>query len=112
MAGKKNINKSETKLKSGRIVIVKEIAIDVIDELKDIPEIYFVGEEQKTIRNVNKAQTAWLRNGIGGGDFENWKPNGGLTPDNVLRQLSDEERAELVALIQKEQQLLPTKPSN
>ena len=34
MAGKKNINKSETKLKSGRIVIVKEIAIDVIDELR------------------------------------------------------------------------------
>ena len=78
----------------------------------DIPEIYFVGEEQKTIRNVNKAQTAWIRNGLGGGDFENWKPNGSMTPDNVIRQLSDEERAELVALIQKEQQLLPTKPSN
>ena len=112
MAGKQKMNKSENKLKSGRVVVIKEIPIDTIDELKDIPEIYFVGAEQKTIRNVNKAQTAWLRNGIGGGDFENWKPNGGLTPDNVLRQLSDEERADLVALIQKEQQLLPTKPSN
>ena len=112
MAGKKNINKSETKLKSGRVVIIKDIPIDTIDELKDIPEIYFVGDQQKTIRNVNKAQTAWIRNGLGGGDFEGWKPNGALTPDNVIRQLSDEERAELVALIQKEQQLLPTKPSN
>ena len=112
MAGKKKIKKAENKLSSGRNVIIKEIAIDIIDELKDIPEIYFVGDQQKTIRNVNKAQTAWIRNGLGGGDFEGWKPNGALTPDNVIRQLSDEERAELVALIQKEQQLLPTKPSN
>ena len=111
MAGKR-INKTESKLSSGRMVIIKEIPIDKIDELKDIPEIYFLGDEQKTIRNVNKAQTAWLRNGLSGGDFENWKPNGGLTPDNVLRQLNDEERTELVALIQSGQQLLPTKPSN
>ena len=112
MAGKKIINKTETKLSSGRVVVIKEIPIDIIDELRDIPEIYFVGDQQKTIRNVNKAQTAWIRNGLGGGDFENWKPNGSITPDNVLRQLSDTERVELVALIQKEQQLLPTKPSN
>ena len=112
MAGKKNINKSENKLKSGRVVIIKEIPIDTIDELKDIPEIYFVGEKQKTIRHVNKAQTAWIRNGLGGGDFEGWKPNGSITPDSVIRQLSDTERAELVALIQKGQQLLPTKPSS
>ena len=112
MAGKSNINKSETKLKSGRVVVIKEIPIDKIDELKDIPEIYFVGEKQKTIRNVNKAQTAWIRHGLSGGDFEGWKPNGALTPDNVIRQLDDEERAELVALIQKGQQLVPIKPSN
>ena len=112
MAGKQKLNKSEKKLKSGRVVVIKEIPIDTIDELKDIPEIYFYGDDQKTIKNVNKAQTAWLRNGLGGGDFEGWKPNGSLTPDSVIRQLSDEERAELVALIQKEQQLLPTKPSN
>jgi len=112
MAGKKNIIKTENKLKSGRSVVIKEIPIDKIDELRDIPEIYFIGGQEKTIRNVNKAQTAWIRNGLGGGDFECWKPNGAITPDNVIRQLTEEERVELVSLIQKGQQLLPTKPSN
>ena len=112
MAGKKKIKKAENKLSSGRNVIIKEIAIDIIDDLKDIPEIYFIEDGQKTIRNVNKAQTAWIRNGLGGGDFEGWKPNGSITPDDVIRQLSDQERAELVVLIQKGQQMFPIKPSN
>ena len=110
--GKLSPNPFEKKLKSGRVVKIREIGIDLIDELKDIPEIYFVGEEQKTIRNINKAQTAWIRNGLKGGDFEGWKPNGGMTPVSVIRQLTTEERTELVDLIQTCQVVNPKKPSN
>ena len=99
-------------LKSGRKVKIREISIDKIDELKDIPEIYFLGDEQKTIKNINKAQTAWIRSGLAGGDFINWKPNGAITPDAVIRQVADDERAELVALIQECQILNPKKPSS
>ena len=34
---------TEKKLKSGRKVAIKELTIDQIDDLKDIPEINFIG---------------------------------------------------------------------
>tara|TARA_Y100001963_G_C6731780_1_gene424333 strand:- start:598 stop:918 length:321 start_codon:yes stop_codon:yes gene_type:complete len=99
-------------LKSGRKVKIRELTEDQIADLKDIPEIYFIGEEEKTIRNTNKARLAWLRCGLGGGDFTNWKPNGMAPPDSVLKQLSEDERDELVVFIQECQSLNPNKPSN
>ena len=102
---------TEVKLKSGRKVHIKELSEDQIADLKDIPEIYFIGEEERTIRNANKANLAWLRCGIGGGEFDDWKPNGVVPPDNVLKQLTDNERLELVGLIQECQIINPKKPS-
>ena len=99
-------------LKSGRKVKIKELSEDQIADLKDIPEIYFIGEEEKTIRYTNKAHLAWLRCGIGGGEFDNWKPNGVAPPDHVLKQLTEKERLELVGLIQKCQIINPKKPSS
>ena len=99
-------------LKSGRKVKIKELSEDQIADLKDIPEIYFIGEEERTIRNTNKAHLAWLRCGIGGGDFDDWKPNGIAPPDSVLKQLTEEERAELVELIRECQIINPKKPSS
>ena len=103
----------EKTLKSGRKVKIKEISIDRIDELKDIPEvIFYESDGSKTIKNINKARTAWLREGLGGGDFENWKPNGGLAPDDVLRQLNNKEQLELHNMIQLAQSVNPKKPSS
>ena len=109
------MSKSNTfgkKLESGRDVKIKVLSIDVIDELKDIPEVYFLKNEEKTIKNISKAQTAWIRNGLIGGKFDNWVPNGKQAPDTVLRQLTSDERTELVNLIQECQSLSPMPPSS
>ena len=103
---------TEKKLKSGRKVQIKDLTEDQIADLKDIPEIYFIGDQERTIRNTNKANLAWLRCGIGGGDFDDWKPNGVAPPDHVLRQLTDRERGEIVLLIQECQTVNPKKPSS
>ena len=103
---------TEKKLESGRKVQIKELSEDQIADLKDIPEIYFIGEQERTMRNTNKAHLAWLRCGLGGGEFNDWKPNGVAPPDHVLKQLTKEERAELVLLIQACQIINPKKPSN
>ena len=102
---------TEKKLKSGRKVQIKDLTEDQIADLKDIPEIYFIGDQERTIRNANRANLAWLRCGIGGGDFDDWKPNGVAPPDNVLKQLSHEEKEELSGLIQICQIVNPKKPS-
>ena len=103
---------TEKKLKSGRKVQIKDLTEDQIADLKDIPEIYFIGDQERTIRNTNKANLAWLRCGIGGGDFDDWKPNGVAPPDHVLKQLTDDERMEIIGLIQECQIVNPKKPSS
>ena len=102
----------DKKLKSGRKVQIKELTEDQIADLKDIPEVYLNSEERVIYRNVNKAHLAWPRCGIGGGDFDDWKPNGVAPPDHVLKQLTNDERLELVGLIQECQIINPKKPSN
>ena len=103
---------TEKKLKSGRKVKIKELTEDQIADLKDIPVVYLNSEEKVVYRKVNKALLAWLRCGIGGGDFDDWKPNGIAPPDSVLKQLTEEERAELVGLIRECQIITPKKPSS
>ena len=85
---------TEKKLSTGRKVLIKDLTEDQIADLEDIPEIYFINEQERTIRNANKANLAWLRCGLGGGDFNDWKPNGVAPPDHVIKQLSKVERAE------------------
>lgn len=102
----------EKKLATGRKVKIKELSEDTIADLKDIPEIYFIGDQERTIRNTNKANLAWIREGLGGGDFKDWKPNGVAPPDAVLKQLTEVERIELVGLIQECQIVNPDPPSS
>ena len=102
----------EKKLKSGRKVLIKDLSEDQIADLQDIPEIYFINEQERTIRNANKARLAWIRCGLGGGDFDDWKPNGIAPPDSVIKQLSKQEREELVLFIQECQIVNPKKPSS
>ena len=102
----------ETKLQSGRMVKIKDMSLNDIDNCKDTLKIEFEDGKAKAINNVNKARTKWIRKGLGGGDFNNWEPNGKDTPDNVIKQLSDEEQAELHGLIQDAQSLGEEVPSN
>ena len=103
---------TEKSLSSGRKVKIKELSLDQIADLKDIPEVYFIGEQERTIRNSNKAKLAWIRCGLGGGEFDDWKPNGVAPPDHVIKQLTEEEQFELVAMIQECQIVNPKKPSS
>ena len=103
---------TEKKLKSGRKVQIKDLTEDQIADLKDIPEVYVNSKDKLVYRNVNKAHLAWLRCGIGGGDFDDWKPNGLAPPDKVLKQLTKIERNELLNIIVECQTLNPKKPSS
>ena len=94
---------SDVKLKSGRKVKIKELSMDQIADLNDIPDIMFDNGLVTNIKNLAKAKLAWLRCGIGGGDFDGWKPNGVAPPDSVLRQMTEVEREELVELIKSSQ---------
>ena len=102
----------EKKLSSGRKVLIKELSIDQIDDLKDMIEIVFSGE-QKVIKNLSKTRTAWVRAGLGGlPDYPDWKPNGVGPPDSVLKQFSDDELSEMSEKIQSSQKLDFKKKSN
>jgi len=102
----------DVKLMSGRKVKINNMTIDQIDECKDIPELIYKDGETASIRKVYKARTAWLRFGIGGGDFDDFAEINGKAVDNVLKQLTDDETEELVNVIQKEQILEKKAPSS
>ena len=99
-------------LKSGRKVKIKELSEDQIADLKDIPIAYLNDEEKIVYRHVNKAHLAWIRCGLAGGDFDDWKPNGVAPPDHVIRQLTEAERMEISALVLECQTVNPKKPSS
>ena len=102
----------EKKLRSGRKVKIRELSIDKIDELKDIIKMKYFKDGSSVIENLNIARTAWIRSGLGGGDFKSWKPNGAIPPDSVLKQLSDIEREELFDVIQSAQFMGEEDPSS
>jgi len=101
---------TEITLKSKRKVKIRELSLDQVADLMDIPEIKFDNGVVSTIKNLNKAKLAWLRCGVAGGDFADWKPNGVAPPDSVLRQLSSAEQDELVDEIKSAQELTEKKP--
>ena len=102
----------DKKLKSGRKVKIRELSVDKIDELKDIIKMKYHKDGSTVVENLNVARTAWIRAGLGGGEFKNWKPNGAYPPDSVLKQLSDVEREELFDLVQSSQIMGEEAPSN
>ena len=100
-------------LKTGRKVMIKEMALDDIDTCKDMLQIIFKKNKASTVSGLNKQRTNWIRKGLGGGDFKNWPdPNGGDCPDHVIKQLSDLEREELVSFIQEAQEMGEEEPSS
>ena len=100
-------------LKSGRKVIIKEMTLDDIDYCKDLLQVVFKDGQAQTVSGLNKQRTNWIRRGLGGGDFKDWSnPAKGNAPDNVIKQLNDEEREELVSLIQEAQIMGEENPSS
>lgn len=100
---------TEKVLSSKRKVKIRELTLDQIADLNDIPEITFRDGAVATIKNLNRAKLAWLRCGLGGGDFSDWEPNGAAPPDSVIKQLSQSEQDELVEVIKLEQELTKKK---
>ncbi len=95
----------EKKLKSGRRVKIKSMSVDQIDECTDIPEVIFEGGTIKTILNSSKARTQWIRYGLSGGDFKDYKEESGVVVDAVIKQMNLEEKDELMVIIQNAQVL-------
>ena len=101
----------EKKLSSGKKILIRELSIDKMDELKDMLEIRFSGD-QKVLKNLSKTRTAWVREGLGG-VVDGWKTkNGVMPPDSVLKQFSDDDMNEISQLIQDSQKLDFKKKSN
>ena len=100
----------EKKLSTGRKVKIRQMDQDDIVRCEDIPEIRFENGQLVSIRNQSQARIAWIRAGLGGGDFKA-KMNGGVPPDEIIKELSQSEQEELRNLIQESQFLGEGKPS-
>ena len=96
------MSKKIVELSTKRKVEIAEMSIDDVDYCSDLLSIS--NDNGNTVlRGMNKARTAWLRKGIAGGDFK-VKVNGNV-PDDVLKELSEDEKNELSSLIQEHQKL-------
>ena len=95
----------EKKLNSGRKVLIKEMSVDQIDQCTDIPEVIFAEGSVKTIKNSSKARTQWIRYGLGGGDFKDYKEQNGVVADRTIKEMTLEEKDDLMLAIQDAQVL-------
>ena len=100
------MSKKTVELKSKRKVDLKEMSIDEVDFCNDLAVMQYENGEVSHISGLSKTRTAWLRRGIMGGDFKTFKTGAdGYPEDSVLRQLTEEEKNELVQLVQEYQSL-------
>ena len=97
--------KKIVELKSKRKVELREMSIDDVDACNDMTVLRTDENGEAYVVGLSKARTAWLRKGIAGGDFKPFKIENDEVIDKVLRQLTEEEKNELLPLIQGHQQL-------
>ncbi len=111
---KKIVKKTnEAKLSSGRVVKIKDMTIDDMDFCNDVTTMHQDSGGGTYFSGLAKARTAWLRRGIEGGDFNNFKlDNNGLVDDSVIKQMNDVEKNELTLLIQEHQNMGEENPSH
>ena len=115
MSNKKIVElpRNEVKLSSGRKVVFKDMSIDDMDFCNDITTIHQDIGGGTYFSGLAKARSAWLRRGIEGGDFKKFKTTtDGLVADSTLKQLSEDEKNELIPLIQGYQNMGEEKPSH
>ena len=100
------MSKKTVELKSKRKVDLKEMSIDEVDICNDLAVMKYENGEVSHISGLSRTRTAWLRRGIKGGDFKTFKTGtDGYPEDSVLKQLTEEEKNELVQLVQEYQSL-------
>lgn len=106
--------KKVVELSTKRKVELRELSIDDMDYCSDLTIVKLDKDgEVEHIANMSKARTAWLRRGIKGGDFKAFKLDAaGLVVDNVLKQLSEVEKNELMNEIQDYQKMGEETPSS
>jgi hypothetical protein len=82
------------------------MSIDEMDFCSDQTIVIAAEDGSPSVYGMSRARTAWLRRGIKGGDFKGFKlGSDGYPVDNVLKQLSEEEKNELNKEIQEYQKL-------
>ena len=98
--------KKVVELKSKKKIELKEMTLDEVDFCNDLAVMKYENGEVSHISGLSKTRTAWLRRGILGGDFKTFKTGtDGYPKDSVLKQLTEEEKNELVQLVQEYQNL-------
>ena len=98
------MNKKIT-LSTKRKCEIREMSIDEIDNCTDMTSIVLVNGEIRTVDNMSKTRTAWIRKGLVGGDFKEFKMRNNIPEDSVLKELTDDEKNELSSLIQEHQKV-------
>ena len=100
------MSKKIVELKSKKKIELREMEIDEIDFCNDLAVMKYENGEISHISGLSKTRTAWLRRGIKGGDFKTFKTDAnGYPMDSVLKQLSEDEKNELVQIVQGYQSL-------
>ena len=100
------MSKKIVELKSKKKIELREMSLDEVYFCNDLAVMKYENGEISHISGLSKTRTAWLRRGIKGGDFKTFKTDArGYPEDSVLKQLSEEEKNELVQLVQEYQSL-------
>ena len=100
------MSKKIVELKSKKKIELREMGLDEVDFCNDLAVMKYENGEISHISGLSKTRTAWLRRGIVGGDFKSFKTDAdGYPEDSVLKQLSEDEKNELVQLVQEYQSL-------
>ena len=100
------MSKKIVELKSKKKVELREMTLDEVDYCNDLAVMKYEEGELSHISGLSKTRTAWIRRGIKGGDFKSYKTDvDGYPADSVLKQLNEEEKNELVKLVQEYQNM-------
>ena len=100
------MSKKIVELKSKKKIELREMSLDEVDFCNDLAVMKYENGKVSHISGLSKTRTAWLRRGIKGGDFKAFKTGtDGYPEDSVLKQLNEEEKNELVQLVQEYQSL-------
>ena len=100
------MSKKIVELKSKKKVELKEMTLDEVDYCNDLAVMKYEDGELSDIGGLSKTRTAWIRRGIKGGDFKGYKTNlEGYPEDSVIKQMTEDEKNELVKVIQEYQTL-------
>ena len=100
------MSKKIVELKSKKKVELREMTLDEVDYCNDLAIMKYEEGELSHISGLSKTRTAWIRRGIKGGDFKGYKTNlEGYPEDSVIKQMTEDEKNELVKVIQEYQTL-------